>query len=150
MRIAREETASELVEAAIVLNLLLALLIGIIWIARAYNVYETLTFAAREGARVATSPTCSACGGGNTPPSNSTITKTIDNALKGSGIDPSKLNPGINIQNGVVLNPGDPSAAQVTGVVISFGYPFKFTVPFTSLNAKTITISTKVEMRQEF
>ena len=50
------------------------------------------------------------------------------------------------------LNPSDPSSSQVSGVVISFGYPFQFVIPFTSLTGTKgkITINTKVQMRQEF
>ncbi len=47
------ERGAELVEMAFVLPLLLTLLIGVFWAARAYNIYETITRAAREGARVA-------------------------------------------------------------------------------------------------
>src|SRR5260370_8971396 len=63
------EHGAELVEMAFVLPLLLTLLIGVFWAARAYNIYETITRAAREGARVAVAPSCSACG--NAVPSDS-------------------------------------------------------------------------------
>src|SRR5258708_34567542 len=60
----RGERGAELVEMAFALPILLTLLLGIIWFARAYNIYETMTRAAREGARVAAGPACSACSGG--------------------------------------------------------------------------------------
>lgn len=50
---ARNERGQALVEFAIVLPLLLLLLLGIVDFARAWNVFEVLTDAAREGARVA-------------------------------------------------------------------------------------------------
>lgn len=50
---ARSERGQALVEFAIVLPLLLLLLLGIVDFARAWNVFEVLTDAAREGARVA-------------------------------------------------------------------------------------------------
>jgi Flp pilus assembly protein TadG len=56
-----EEAGAELVEAAIVIPLLLMLLLGIFWMGRAYNVYETITRAAREGARYAVLPSCASC-----------------------------------------------------------------------------------------
>jgi Flp pilus assembly protein TadG len=49
----RGERGQALVEFAIVLPLLLLLLLGIVDFARAWNVYEVLTDAAREGARIA-------------------------------------------------------------------------------------------------
>lgn len=51
--LARNERGQALVEFAIVLPMLLLLLLGIVDFARAWNVYEVLTDAAREGARVA-------------------------------------------------------------------------------------------------
>jgi Flp pilus assembly protein TadG len=50
---ARNERGQALVEFAIVLPMLLLLLLGIVDFARAWNVYEVLTDAAREGARIA-------------------------------------------------------------------------------------------------
>lgn len=50
---ARSERGQALVEFAIVLPMLLLLLLGIVDFARAWNVFEVLTDAAREGARVA-------------------------------------------------------------------------------------------------
>jgi Flp pilus assembly protein TadG len=45
-----------LVEAAVVLLVLFTFLLGTIDLGRAYNVYQTMTAAAREGARFAVSP----------------------------------------------------------------------------------------------
>lgn len=50
---ARSERGQALVEFAIVLPMLLLLLLGIVDFARAWNVFEVLTDAARAGARVA-------------------------------------------------------------------------------------------------
>ena len=66
-------------EMALALPLLLTLLIGIFWGSRAYNIYETITRAAREGARVAVAPSCATCG--NTSPTSSTIQTAVDNVL---------------------------------------------------------------------
>src|SRR5579862_6687003 len=61
-RLWQEERGAEVVEFAFVVPLLLSLLIGIVWAGRAYNVHETVTRAAREGARAAVAPTCFGCG----------------------------------------------------------------------------------------
>ena len=54
----REDRAQEIAEAAVVLPLTMMLLLGIYWFGRVYNIYGTITHAAREGARIATAPTC--------------------------------------------------------------------------------------------
>src|SRR5258708_29505649 len=85
----RGEHGAELVEMAFVLPLLLTLLIGIFWAARAYNIYETITRAAREGARVAVAPSCSACG--NAVPSVANVENTVLNSLTASSMDTTKV-----------------------------------------------------------
>jgi Flp pilus assembly protein TadG len=142
------ETGAELVEAAFILPLLLTLLFGIFWIGRAYNVYQTITRAAREGARVAVAPSCATCG--NSFPSNSSVTSAINDALQAASLDPANVSPAISITRQLVLNPTDPAANRVQGIVITFGYPFKLVIPFTPVNLTQITINTKVQMRQEF
>ena len=152
-RLAREERGVELVEAALVFPLLLALIIGGFWLGRAYNIYESLTRAAREGARFALAPSCATCG--NTFPGNAEVTTVINNALSAASMDPAQVSPAISIlpanrNTGTqMLNPTDPTSTQVPGVVIKFGYPVKLIIPFTPLNAMTITITTQVQMRQE-
>jgi len=153
-RLPAGERGSQLVEAALVLPLFLALVVGVFWIGRAYNVYQSITRAAREGARFALAPSCATCG--NAFPTDTEVTTVINNALSAASMDPTKVNPAINIlpanrNTGTqMLNPGSiPTSTQVPGVVISFGYPVKLTIPFTPLNATTITITTQVQMRQE-
>ena len=143
-RAVAEERGAELLEFAIVLPVLLMLLIGMIWLGRAYNIYETMTRAAREGARYAGAPTCAKCG--NQLPVASQVQAVVDAALSASALDPTRKT-NYSYQTGVTLNPG--SDSQETGVVISFSYPVQLVIPFTTLNASTITISTQVQMRQE-
>jgi len=59
---ARDTSGAEIAEAAIVLPLVFMLMLGIYWFGRAYNIYATVTHAAREGARAATAPACALCG----------------------------------------------------------------------------------------
>ncbi len=147
--LARDARGAEILEAAIVLPILLTLLIGTVWMGRAYNVYETMTRAAREGARFAVAPSCATCG--NAPPTDAEVTSVINAALSAAKMDPANVNdPPITITRNLVLNLQDPNSVRFSGVVITFGYPFQFVVPFTSLNLSTITISTSVQMRQEF
>jgi Flp pilus assembly protein TadG len=147
-RVAAEERGAEIVEFAVVLTALLMLLIGIVWIGRAYNTYQTITRAAREGARFALAPSCATCG--NTFPTDAEVQNVINGALSAASLDPTKANPAIQIQRNRPLDPNDAPGYQFSGVVITFGYPVKLAIPFTSLKATQFTVSTKVQMRQEF
>ncbi len=155
------EAGAELIEFAFILPLLLTLLIGVFWMGRAYNTYQTITRAAREGARFAVAHTCAACG--NALPSESSIRTVVTNSLSASSLDPAKVTNNFSgtcpsgetcdcpsgdicIIRDVPLNSSNP---QEFGVVISFSYPFKFNLPFTSQNLTTINIPTQVQMREE-
>jgi Flp pilus assembly protein TadG len=141
----REESGVEVLEAALVLPLLFMLVLGIVWLGRAYNVYASITRAAREGARYAAAPTCSTCG--SIPPSPTQVQAVVDGALSAASLDPTKkLN--YSFTRGTTLNQGSAYATE-TGVVVSFGYPVQLAIPFTSLNNTTINISTTVQMRDE-
>ncbi len=146
-RLARDERGAELVEAVLVFPLLLALIVGVFWLGRAYNIYESMTRAAREGARFALAPSCGGCTPANTFPTDTEVTTVINGALSAASIDQTKVNPAISITRNQPLNA---TAPQVNGVIVSFGYPVQLIIPFTPLNATTITITTQVQMRQEF
>jgi TadE-like protein len=159
-----EESGAELLEGALVLPILLMLLLGIVWMGRAYNVYETITRAAREGVRYAVLPSCATCSPSNTmsesymsagtPTSPACIgnptnefTNYVSPSLLASGLDPQ------NVQNfcqqAVVMNPTSDASSRQCGVEISFQYPVTLAIPFTSLNATSFNISTSVTMRME-
>ncbi len=143
-----------MVEAALVLPLLLTLLLGIVWIGSAYSAYETMTRAAREGARYALAPTCATCG--NALPSSSQVQTVVNNALSAGSLKPSNVQ-NYSFQQNVLLNGSNPPPAcpnplganQECGVVVSFTYPVQLAIPFTSLNATTLSLKTQVQMRQE-
>jgi Flp pilus assembly protein TadG len=147
------EFGAEVVELAFVLPLLLTLLVGIFWAARGYNVYESITRAAREGARVAVAPSCSACG--NAVPSVTNVENAVLNSLTASSIDTTQvtiptctgnLSSKICYQRDVQLNTSTP---KEFGIVVGLTYPFQFTLPFTSVGVSTINITTTVQMREE-
>src|SRR5713226_9001652 len=112
-RLAREERGVELVEAALVFPLLLALIIGGFWLGRAYNIYESMTRAAREGARFALAPSCATCTPANTFPTDTQVTTVIEGALSAASMDKKQVNPAISISRKQVLNPADPTSTQV-------------------------------------
>lgn len=148
-RLAKDDSGQTLIEFALTLPLLLMLLIGIFWGARAFNIYQTITRAAREGARAAVAPSCASCTPSNSYYAGSYIrTNVIEPALQASSMDPTQIQ-NYSFQSGVVLNPSptNPSEPLVTGVVVSFSYPFTFSIPFTSINS--VNIPTTVQMRTE-
>ena len=150
-RILLADSAVELFEFALVAPLMLMLLLGIFWIGRAYNVYETITRAAREGARYAVLP--SSAGAGNayadTPSSacaagTNAFNNCVSPVLTSSGLDPTKVQN--YCQRTLWLENTNP---RQCGVEINFTYPVQLAIPFTSLNGTTISIQTRAQMRQE-
>src|SRR5712692_8523249 len=125
--LARDERGAELFEAALVLPILLTLLLGMFWLGRAYNIYQTITRAAREGARFALAPSCATCG--NSFPSDDEVKTIINNAVSVASMDSTKVSPAIIIlppqprTGSQVLNLSEPPNNQVEGVVVSFGSP---------------------------
>jgi Flp pilus assembly protein TadG len=153
------QRGAELFEFALVLPVLLMLLLGIIWMGRAYNVYQTITRAAREGARYAVLPNCATCGNvyvdtystldsclsGTT----NVFTNYVSPVLQASNLDPVNIpssGTGAYCQQAIWLGTTDPKQC---GVAISFIYPVQVTIPFTSINATTLNIRTRVQMRME-
>ncbi len=142
----KQTQAAELVEMAFVIPLLLTLLIGIFWAARAYNIYETITRAAREGARAAVTPTCSTCG--DTFPTSTTVKAAVTNSLAASGMQTSGTGITINVQQHQQLNL-DTTNPSALWTVVTVTYPFQFVLPFTSINASTVSMTTTSQMVEE-
>lgn len=139
------QRGAEVVEMALVIPILLTLIIGLIWVARGFNTWQTMTRAAREGARVAVLTTCATCG--NTSLNAIEVRQNfIDPALLASHIDPGNVQS--YSQSVQWLDPSS-SPPQQCGIVINFSYPFQLIVPFTSANFTTVNISTQVQMRLE-
>jgi len=142
----KQTQAAELVEMAFVIPLLLTLLIGIFWAARAYNIYETITRAAREGARAAITPTCSTCG--DAFPTSTTVKAAVTNSLVASGMQTSGTGITIDVQQHQQLNL-DTTNPSALWTVVTVTYPFQFVLPFTSINASTVSMTTTSQMVEE-
>ncbi len=141
----KREQGSVVAELALVLPLLLMLLMGIFWSERALMIHETITRAAREGARTATAPSCTLCG--NTFYGQSYIQNSvIAPMLRVANLDPA-LVQNFTFTQGAVLNPGN--TPTEVGTIVSFTYPMQFPLPFASVNVTTINIRTQVQMREE-
>ena len=146
------EEGSEMLEVALVTPLLVGLILAIFWFGRAYNIYETITRAAREGARAAVAPTCATCG--NAPLSSAQVQQVVNQMLSADGLDSSKVQSFQALANqplaGSMSCPASPvvlSSGQICGAVVSFTYPFTFRLPLTTINV--VNISTQVQMAEE-
>ncbi|MGH7969547.1 MAG: TadE/TadG family type IV pilus assembly protein, partial [Limisphaerales bacterium] len=145
----KEESGAELVEAAVVIPILLMLLLGILAFGRAWNVYQTITRAAREGAKAAVLTPCADstyCPGATAYTASNIWTNFVDPVLGSANLDSAKVtNASITY---VQLDPND-TPPHICGIRLTYRYPYTFSLPFTSVNLSTINLSTTVQMRLE-
>jgi hypothetical protein len=146
------DAGAEIAEAAVVLPLLFMLLFGIMWFARAFNIYTTVNRAARQGALAAAANNCATCG--NARQSQANIQNNVVNPI----LIASHLDPG-QVQNFSVLwdqqlNPGSPMVEH--GTVVSLDYPYNFKLngisccpPTLSPIITGVTIRAQAQARQE-
>jgi TadE-like protein len=151
-RLARETSGAEIAEAAVVLPLLFMLLFGIMWFARAFNIYTTVNRAAREGALAAAAPNCATCG--NTFRNAAYIqSNVVDPILNAAHLDPGQVQ-NFSVLWDQPLNPGSPIVEQ--GTVVSLDYPYNFKLngvtccpPALSPITTGVVIKAKAQARQE-
>ncbi|MFN2421399.1 MAG: TadE/TadG family type IV pilus assembly protein, partial [Gemmatimonadota bacterium] len=135
----RAEGGQSLIEFAIVLPVLLALVIGIFEFGRAWNVYQVITNAAREGARTAVVPTTE---------SEDAVYAVIQNYFDRSALDGDLGTVTVDgFQSGV---------GQPLTVEIQYPYEFQFLGPIVAFlgdgsgtTPGSITLSTTAVMRNE-
>lgn len=156
------EHGAEMLEFAFVFTLLAALALGIMALARAYNVYQTINRAAREGARMAALP--SSVYDGNTfidgattytAPDSPIFTGYIAPALQAANLGTSACASStstncINNYNEEIgwLDPSGTTDNQC-GVSISFTYPYHLSIPFIGSGIGTLDLTANVQMRRE-
>ena len=167
----------EIAEFAVVFPLLLMALLAIISFGRAYNVYSTIVRAAQDGALAASTFGCAAAAtpplctsGNNAPAPASDVVAAVTNAMAASKVDASQIMayqpapsptpcpgvtpPGctldaskITICKNVQLNPsGTPAQC---GSIVSFQYPYQFSIPFVTINLQTIRLTAVAERQME-
>lgn len=172
--LARETRGAEIAEAAAVLPLMFMVLLGIFWFGQAFSIYGAITRAAQEGARAGAIPYCVTCTGASTLAQMETnAANAVQGALLSSNLDPTKAQypsppPVLNncntggsaptcsstassnvcIQAPVQLTNGV-GATNLCGISVSLRYPFRFWLPFTSINNQTIWISASARVRRE-
>lgn len=130
-----EENGQALVEFALVTLLLLILLVGVFEFARAWNAYQVITDAAREGARTAVvadpNVTLDSC------------YSVVRHALARAGLDSTAAQVAIS---GWGEGTGSPASVQIQ-------YPYEFVFVGTLLewaaDSSAITLGTSIVMRNE-
>jgi len=141
-----QQKGSTILEAALTLPIVFSILFGILMFGRAYNIYQTITDGAREGARYATQP-CSAsasaldCSGATVActygvlPSPSQVQGCVQRYLDASHINGSTVT--------------STTTKNVNGVSLSYT-SVQVTVPFNMLYLPfNVNIKTQSVMRNE-
>lgn len=164
------ERGAELVEFALVFPLFLLLMVGVIEFGRAYNIYENVIHATREGVRAASADCLT--GGNCTPGSYSKLTPAeIRTKIRAhlSAINISVADGDIIIDNATDLVVGgfkvDPASGggssfnrnvPVYNVRVNYNYNFLFlnkvvrlVVPSSSVGSTGVLINATVEMMDE-
>ena len=136
MRKWRSEKGVALVEAAITIPLLLMVSAGIFEFGRAYQTWQVITNAAREGARVAVLPSA-------TP---GAVTQRVRDYMQAGQLS-RWSSAGIVVDSGVTLRVGGPPEA--TRVTVT--YPFTFVVlqPIARLISPSTTLGSALTMNAQ-
>jgi Flp pilus assembly protein TadG len=129
------------VEFALVLPLVLILMISVFEFARAWNLQQVLTDAAREGARIAVVGNGAGQSAGVI---QAKVEAAIDNALSTAGIDPNDADP--PVLTGMGGGRGNPATVQ-----LALPYRFTFLGPLMgwTIGKSSMTLRTSITMRNE-
>ena len=140
----RCEAGTALLETAVTLPLLLLVSVGIFEFGRAFQTWQVLTNAAREGARVAVLPN---------PATGAVESRVRDYIVAGQLPSPSSAS--VSVNRNAVLSIG---TANASASVVTVQYPFNFivlnpvarlVVGGSTLGGAPITMTTSAEMRNE-
>ena len=114
MRLRRDQRGAALLEMAFTLPLLLLISVSIFEFGRAFEVWQVLTNAAREGARVAVLPGIS----------DAMVTARVQQYANAGVLDVG-VTPTVTIQRNSTISYGSGTAS---GSTVTVSYPFKFIV----------------------
>jgi Flp pilus assembly protein TadG len=137
------EKGAELIEMAFVILLFVVLMVGVFEFGRAYNIYQNITNAAREGARFAVAPQR---GGTINYPNNSEVRSAINNYMQSANLNPASATVNIQLNNQDVdasCTPCSAGGGCACGTRVSITYPFAF------FFYGGVNLSTTVLMRNE-
>lgn len=158
----------EIAEFAVVFPLLLMVLLAIISFGRAYNVYSTIVRAAQDGVAVASTFKCAgSCS--NLAATNAEVVTAVTSAMAASKVDDNPIilytptpaplacsgvtpsgcasSSNITICRNMQLNTS--GAPQQCGSIVSFQYPYQFSIPFVTINMQTIRLTAVAERQME-
>jgi Flp pilus assembly protein TadG len=143
MRRARNERGVALVEAAVTIPILLLIAVGIFEFGRAYQTWQILTNAAREGARIAVLPAT------DTATVESRVRDYMQSGqLENSQTAPVTINRGVNVVvNGATIS--------VSDVIIDYPFDFMVLQPVARLvnagstSGASLTMRASARMRNE-
>lgn len=131
----KHDVGQSIIELAIILPVLLAIVVGIFEFGRAWNVRQVTTNAAREGARLAVIPTST----------SSQVQTEVESRLSDAGLDPA----GASI---TITGKGDGTGTHTT-IQVDYPYTFTFLGPIVALlggsSPGALTLSTTATMRNE-
>jgi Flp pilus assembly protein TadG len=131
----RTQRGATLVEAAVGMMLFFTLILGVLEFSRAFNVYQTMVNAAREGARLSVAP----LPGTNTLPTNAEVADKTREFLTMSSVTGTTVTV-----NQTLIGPTVGGVATVY-TVVNISVPYKsFLIPGT-----TFTMSAQARMRNE-
>jgi len=133
----KSERGAALLEAAITLPMLLLVAVGIFEFGRAYQTWQILTNAAREGARMAVLAD---------PSNGNVVTRVRDYMAAGQLSEANAATVDVNRTASISVNGASVSASQV-----SIDYPFSFIVlqPVARLVAPTTSLGGAVVMHAQ-
>jgi Flp pilus assembly protein TadG len=114
MRLRRDDKGVALMEMALTLPLLLLICVGILEFGRAFQTWQIVTNAAREGARVAVLPGID----------NAMVTARVNEYIQAGVLD-AGVAPTVTINRTATISYGTGNA---TGSQVIVSYPFKFMV----------------------
>ena len=135
IRNARDERGSALVEAALITPLLLLLMVGIFEVARAYQTFQVLTNAAREGARAAIVPS------GDEATAEALVRQYMEN---GQLSEAARADVQVDRAANIVVN-----GTAMGATLVTLDYPFEFMVlqPVARLVVKNSAAGEAITMR---
>ncbi len=120
MRRARRQEGQALIETALVIPLLLLIAVGIFEFGRAYQTWQILTNAAREGARMAVVPY---------NPGNAAIVNRVQQYMRDGQLPASAIaGASVTITPATITVPGAGGPVNVAASQVTISYPFNFVV----------------------
>ena len=135
-RMVADDAGQALVEFALVFSLLLILVIGIFEFGRAWNAYQVITDAAREGAR-------NMVVAGVVPATDASVKQVVNTALHAAALDSTK--------DATTLTGLGTGTGTTATVRIAYPYGFSFLGPLLNwtTDRSSITLRTTFVMRNE-